>query len=180
MPFAVSERVIERLPIVTARLRIERFGEKHLTDAYVGWLNDPEVVRFSDQRFRVHTRDSCRHYLESFAGTANLFLALTTSDRHIGTMTAYVDDNHGVADLGILIGDRQAWGMGYGTEAWTAVCDALLEAGIRKITAGTLETNTGMRAIMSRAGMIPDGRRRGQCLLDGQPVDVVHAAIFRR
>lgn len=157
---------------------IEEFDLIHLSDDYISWLNDPEIVKYSDQRFHVHTRESCQRYLESFRDTANLFLALIESGRHVGTMTVYFDQNHGVADLGILIGYREAWGNGYGTEAWIAVSEALLDAGVRKISAGTLETNMGMRTIMTRAGMIPDGRRRAHRVVGGQPVDVVYAAMF--
>jgi RimJ/RimL family protein N-acetyltransferase len=168
------------LPIRSERLTIVPFTEEHLTPRYVGWLNDPEVVRYSEQRFRTHTIESSRAYLESFAGTENLFLAvIADSDAlgHIGNLTAYAD-RHGVVDVGILIGERSAWGQGYGSEAWQSLCRALLAGGARKITAGTLAVNHGMRTVMDRAGMVPDGRRVRQSTLDGEAVDVVYAALF--
>jgi RimJ/RimL family protein N-acetyltransferase len=166
------------LPIRSDRLTVVPVTEEHLTPRYVGWLNDPEVVRYSEQRFKTHTIESCRDYLESFAGTGNLFLALIAdSEGHIGNMTAYVD-RYGVIDVGILIGERGVWGQGYGSEAWLSVCSALIEGGARKITAGTLSVNHGMLAIMDRSGMVPDGRRVRQCLIDGREVDVVYAALF--
>lgn len=166
------------LPIRSERLMIVPVTEEHLTPRYVGWLNDPEVVRYSEQRFKTHTLESCRAYLKSFAGTENLFVALiANSEGHIGNMTAYLD-RYGVVDVGILIGERAVWGRGYGSEAWQSVCRALIEAGARKITAGTLSVNKGMRTVMERAGMVPDGRRVGQCVLDGEEVDVVYAALF--
>ena len=167
------------LPIHTERLEIVQVAEEHLTPRYVGWLNDPEVVRYSEQRFTTHTLESCRAYLATFAGTDNLFLALIASGSlgHIGNMTAYVD-RHGVVDVGILIGERAVWGHGYGSEAWQSVCRALLEGGARKVTAGTLSVNKGMLAVMARSGMVSDGRRVRQSLVDGTPVDVVHAALF--
>jgi [ribosomal protein S5]-alanine N-acetyltransferase len=166
------------LPIRTERMQIVPFSEEHLTSRYVAWLNDPEVVRYSEQRFKTHTLESCRAYAESFAGTDNLFLALlANSEGHIGNMTAYVD-RYGVVDAGILIGERSVWGQGYGSEAWQSVCRALLDGGARKVTAGTLSVNQGMLKIMDRAGMVPDGRRVRQCLVGGDEVDVVFAALF--
>jgi RimJ/RimL family protein N-acetyltransferase len=53
------------------------------------------------------------------------------------------------------------------------------EAGIRKVTAGTLAVNTAMLGVMRRAGMVEDGRRRHHCLFEGRAVDVVYAALFR-
>lgn len=170
-------------PIETPRLRMVPFAERHLTERYVGWLNDPVVVRYSEQRFREHSLESCRTYWNSYAGTPHLFWAIEVKEAvesHIGNINAYLDANHGVADVGILIGAREAWGHGYGTEAWIAICDHLFrEQGVRKITAGTASLNHGMRSIMRKAGMEEDGCRRAQLLIEGEEVDVVHAALFR-
>jgi len=169
--------------IVTPRLRITPFAEQYLTLRYVGWLNDPEIVKFSDQRFIEHTLASCREYWQSFTNSPNFFWAIICRDSelgHIGNINAYVDIQHSVADVGILVGERRAWAKGYGLEAWLAVCEYLFRVGnVRKITAGTLSVNVGMLKIMERAGMIDDGRRRRQHLWNGEPVDVIYAALFR-
>jgi RimJ/RimL family protein N-acetyltransferase len=168
----------------TARLRVEPFAiDRHLSARYVSWLNDPQIVEFSEQRARVHTLESCRQYAESFVGTPNHFWAVVAADEslgHIGNLSAYVDATHGVADVGILLGERAAHGRGYAAEAWMAVCDFLLRAaGLRKVTAGALSVNTSMLRLMARVGMADDGRRIRQCLWNGTEVDVVHAALFR-
>lgn len=169
-------------PLDTPRLTLEPFAERHLSDRYVGWLNDPEVVRFSEQRHRTHSRESAAAYLRSFEGTPHYFWAVLTRDAqpvHIGNINAYVDPVNGVADIGVLIGDKTVWGCGYGGEAWIAICRFLLDSGLRKVTGGTLASNLGMMAIMRRAGMSPDGVRRRHAVVDGEPVDMVHMALFR-
>ena len=168
----------------TPRLRVEPFTvEQHLTPKYVAWLNDPETTRFSEQRRRQHTLESCRAYAASFEEGPNYFWAAVAEDAalgHVGNLNAYVNPAHQTADVGILIGEKAAQGRGYATEAWIAVCDYLLRtAGIRKVTAGTLSVNVPMLRLMERAGMQPDGRRVRQHLWNGQEVDVVHAALFR-
>lgn len=168
-------------PLVTARLRLEPFGDQHLSDTYVGWLNDPAVVRYSEQRHRQHTLETCRAFAESFADSADCLWAIAIADsaQHVGNIAAYIDGANGVADVSIMIGDRATWGHGIGLEAWKAVCDYLLRRpDIRKVTAGTMASNTGMLAIMRKAGMIDDGRRADHYLLDGRPVDLVYAALF--
>lgn len=169
--------------IETPRLLIEPFSEKHLTDRYIEWLNDSIVIQYSDQRFKKHTQESCYAYLKSFEGTPNYFFALTVKESgqgHIGNITIYIDPNHNVADIGILIGEVEARGKGYATEAWLAVCDYLLRiVGIRKVTAGTIILNKPMINLMERSGMVPDGWRIRQCLWNGQEVDIIHSAFFR-
>jgi len=169
--------------LTTARCRLTPFTSAYLSERYVSWLNDPETMRFSEQRHRRHTVDSCRSYLESFEGSPNyLWAIIETQDGlgHIGNINAYVDLHNRVGDIGILIGERSASGRGYGTEAWTRVCEYLLnEVNLRKVTGGTLAANKGMLSIMARAGMHEDGRRARQALVDGQETDMVYVARFR-
>lgn len=171
--------------IETPRLRIEPFTERFSNQRHVDWLNNPEITRYSGQRLTQHTLESCRAYMRSFDGTANYFWALVlrdddADDKHIGSMNAYVNEVDQVADVGILVGERVAQGKGYAKEAWLGVCDYLLRiAGIRKVTAGTITPNIPMLKIMERTGMMPDGTRFQHVLLDGEEVDVVHAAFFR-
>ena len=66
---------------------------------------------------------------------------------------------------------------GIGTRAWTLAIDWLLGlGGMRKVTAGTMAGNEAMLALMRKSGMIEEGRRRGQFLLDGRAVDGVLTA----
>lgn len=168
----------------TARLRIVAFGPRHLTDAYVGWLNDPDVVRYSEQRHRRHTLESCRAHFESFDGSPDIFLAIESvhdEPGHIGNMTVTIDPFNGLADIAILIGEQRAWGKGLGLEAWSAVLATLLSLpSIRKVTAGAIASNAAMVAIMRNSGMREDGARRDHLLVDGMPVDVVHYAAWPR
>lgn len=173
----------ESLIIETPRLLIRPFSERYLTPRYVGWLNDPLVVCHSEQRHRSHTPDSCRQYWQSFANTPHYFWAITVLDPsvgHIGNINAYINVANSVADVGILVGERLFWGKGYGLEAWLAVCNYLLrDVGIRKVTAGTIAVNRGMLRIMEKAGMVADGRRIRQCVVEGCEEDVIHAALFK-
>ncbi|HEO63972.1 MAG TPA: N-acetyltransferase [Candidatus Omnitrophica bacterium] len=169
--------------IKTERLIIKPFSEKYLTKKYVSWLNNPEVVRYSEQRHKKHTVKTCRAYLRLFEKGPNYFWAISViKDKlgHIGNMTAYADEINSVADIGILIGETKAWGKGYATEAWMAVCSYLFTIkNIRKITAGTISSNKRMLKLMKRTGMINDGVRRKHYIWENNKVDVVHKAIFR-
>ena len=172
---------MESPEIKTDRLLIIPFAERHLTQQYVDWLNDRELMKFSTQRYRTHNLAACRDYWRSFNGTPHFFWAVELADNemtHIGNINAYVDDNSGVADVGVLIGSG-AQKKGYATEALRAVIDYLMqEVGCRKVTMGTISPNQGMIKVMEKLGMAPDGVRKGQQLYADHPVDVVHMAIF--
>ena len=169
--------------IETENLLIEPFSEKYLNERYVSWLNDPDVVRFSRHRYKRHTLDSCKKYLESFKDSPNCFWAITikSESEHIGNINAYIDETNRTADLGIMIGEKGFQHKGYGVEAWKAVCDFLFtNKKIRKISAGTLSTNATMLRIMKKTGMQEDGRRVKHHIWEGREVDIVHMALFKQ
>ncbi|MGI8943683.1 MAG: GNAT family N-acetyltransferase [Qipengyuania sp.] len=157
------------------------FDTDDITEAYIGWLNDPEVTRFSNLRFRRHNRATCESYLDRFANPDNLFICVRAAvdDRAIGTMTVYRSAHHGTCDMGILIGERSYWGAGYGQEAWNLLACWLLDvAGMRKLTAGCLAPNRGMVRVMERSGMHREAVRERQEVVEGRPEDVLLYARF--
>jgi ribosomal-protein-alanine N-acetyltransferase len=169
------------LPLSGAKTSLRVFQESDITPAYIGWLNDPRVVRYSNQRFRRHTNESSRQYLATFAGSANHFLAICdrASPDVLGTLTVYYNVHHGTADIGLMVGAPATWGQGFGLDAFRTVAEALERSGkVRKLTAGTLAVNLGMVRILERTGFEREGVRRGQELVDGKPVDIVYYARF--
>jgi RimJ/RimL family protein N-acetyltransferase len=168
--------------IQTQRLFIKPFTVEHLTPRYVSWLNDPLVVRYSEQRHKKHTVESCHAYMNSFENTPHYFWAIEeieTGMGHIGNINAYIDTNNLIADIGILIGVNDAWNKGYGFEAFEAVCGFLArKETIRKITAGTMSTNLSMLKILEKMNMVPDGQRKRQFLFEDREADLIHMALF--
>jgi [ribosomal protein S5]-alanine N-acetyltransferase len=164
-----------------SKVLLRPFGLEDVTDGYIAWLNDPVVVRYSNQRFQTHDRESCVRYLNSFSGTDNIFVSVHRLDTNkaIGTMTAYVSRRHGTVDVGILIGDKSVWGGGYGQDAWNTFTNWLLAQGsIRKLTGGTLACNAAMIRIMERSGMQLEAVRKSQEIVEGVPQDIIYFAKF--
>jgi RimJ/RimL family protein N-acetyltransferase len=167
------------LELTGSAVTLRAFSTANLTEAYLGWLRDPQLMKFSNQRFRTHSMDSCRAYFDSFTGSDNDFIAIEYEGRFIGTMTVYRSLVHGTADIGLLIG-ANVQGKGLGKDAWGTMLAHLLASGTRKVTGGTLRCNEAMVRIMQRCGMQDDGVRAGQELVDGVAQDIVYFAKFGR
>ncbi len=154
--------------ILSERLEIRPFTRGDITDEYIGWLNDQQLMQHSRQRLHVHTAESCEGYLRSFEGTRHWFWNVDRRDngRQVGTMTAYV--NWASTNVGLLIGHP---GEGYGSEAFGAVLAYLFEyEEVRKVVVGTQRTNEAMIRIALRWGM---RRERGTA-------DIACFGIFRQ
>lgn len=142
----------------------------------VGWLNDPEVMRYSEQRHKHHTEETQQQYIQD---GPDVFREIHAGDRFIGTITASIDRPNSVADVGILIGEKSLWGRGYGTEAWIALCNHLFVNQIRKIEAGAMNINSGMIAIFQKSGMHFEGYRNSHFIVKSEPVHMVMWGKFK-
>lgn len=140
----------------------------------VSWLNDKDLMKYSEQRHRHHTVISQWEYIDSFIPPSE-FRIISAGGEMVGTITAHVDKHNKVADMGILIGDKQ--GQGYGTEAWTALMEHLFGAGIRKIEAGCVDQNQAMIRVFEHSGMYREGCRMNHFILSGYPDDYYSAAM---
>lgn len=171
------------IQILTAEnVRVVPFSRHHLTQRYVSWLNDPEVVQFSEQRHHEHTLSTCTRYFEGIQKTDRYFFAIETSMYdigHIGNIGVSIDAYNHLADMSIIVGEKRVWGKGLATAAWNVVLTEMLKRqGIRKVTAGTMAVNEAMLRLMQRSGMQIEAVRRHHFLWQGQEVDLVQAAIF--
>lgn len=168
-------------PLISERVTLQPIREEDITHEFVQYLNDPEVVKYSNQRFKNHTLESSLQYMHSFSGTENLYLGIKNnkSQNLIGSITAYIEPNHGAADMGLMIGEPAIWGQGFGLEAWSSLMQYLFNTeNIRKITGGTLSKNLGMIKIMEKSGMHHEATKYQQEILDHAPVDMLYFAKF--
>jgi RimJ/RimL family protein N-acetyltransferase len=152
--------------------------ESDIAEPYISWLNNKELMRYSNQRFVCHDVNTAKRYFESFENSPNLFLAIEDAQitELVGTLTVYVQPNHSTADIGILVG---CGGRGYGKEAWGLVVNWLIrDRNIRKVTAGTLECNASMLSLMRHAGMTHEATRKGQEVVEGRPWDILYFARY--
>lgn len=170
-------------PIISGQaLSLNPFSRYLISARYIGWLSDPILMQYSRQRFLTHSVASCEAFANSFDNSPSFFWAIIAKDPalgHIGNLTANVDVHNRVADLTIMIGERNAQGKGLGLEAWQLAMNYLVEhAGIRKIAAGTMAVNIPMIKIMQKTGMFEDGLRRRHFLYQDREVDCVMFAKF--
>ena len=182
MSLILKEVFLRSLPLLGDRVELRLFCKEHITNQYLNWLNNKEIMRYSNQRFKFHDEISSQAYLKSFENTENILLAiyLANTDRFVGTMTVYFSIPHETADIGILIGDKSMWGQGIGKDAWTTLMSFLMDTGlVRKITGGALRCNVGMVNLMVNSNMQPDGVRFGQELFEGLPQDILYFACYR-
>ena len=155
---------------------------------YLRWMNDPQVTRTIgrfDYLLPV-SRAKLKQYFEDIDADSTVFLAIQSptkrggAPRFVGTLKIYdLDPLARRASLGIMVGERKAWGRGIATAAIRAACRYVFEVlGFSKMTAGYLATNTGMHQAFRRNGFRTEGVLRRQVFFAGRLVDHVMVCKF--
>jgi RimJ/RimL family protein N-acetyltransferase len=126
---------------------------------------------------------STREYVKAtLMNPGVLFLGIKskTLGRHVGNIKlGPIDLNHRVAEVGIMIGDRDSWGQGIAPESIALLARiATDELGLRKLTAGCYASNVGSARAFAKAGFVQEGRRTAHFILDDQPEDLLLMARF--
>ncbi|MEA9598569.1 GNAT family N-acetyltransferase [Polynucleobacter sp. AP-Sanab-80-C2] len=169
------------LNLQSKKIFLEKFNHKHITPQYISWLNDKNLMQFSNQRFNSHSTTTCQTYLNSFAESNSFFFSIHdfSSSEQIGTITANFFPAHKTVDIGMLIGHPSYKGKGFGKEAWTLLMSWLeKQPYVRKITAGTSCRNIGMIKIIEFSGMTFECKRVKHEVINHIPSDVYFYSKF--
>lgn len=155
-----------------------------LEGPYIYWLNDPEVTRYLEVGHTRQTPESLRKYLKRFeTGDSDTIYAICESETHshIGNVTLNnINRFSGIADTGLMIGDKSCWGKGYAFDAWRLILGfAFSELKLRKIVAGAIVDNVASIRTLEKLGFRREGVLRGEATVDGEPCDVVRFGLFR-
>jgi RimJ/RimL family protein N-acetyltransferase len=159
--------MMPEVSIAGARVALRLVSEADVTDEYVAWLNDPEVGAFLETRFTAHTADDVRRYVRhQRASDDAVFLAIVrrADQRHIGNLRiGAIDRRHHSATIALVIGDKSAWGQGFGSEAIAlATAYAFASLQIVKLNARCYATNLASIRAFEKAGWQQEGRQPSQ------------------
>ena len=84
----------------------------------------------------------------------------TLEGKHIGNCTCYeIDENKGETQLGIMIGNRDYWNKGYGTDAVATLLNYIFqETKLNRVHLKTLATNYRAQQSFRKCGFTPYDR----------------------
>jgi RimJ/RimL family protein N-acetyltransferase len=164
--------------MIGARIYLRKVQVGDLEGGYVRWMNDPDVTQFTESRFCSHSKEELRRYiLRHTTGMDNLLLAivLREGDRHIGNIKlGPINWIHRCSEVGIIIGEKSCWSMGYGVEAISVLAEwAFRCLELHKLTAGCYAPNIASIKAFQRSGFVIEGVRKEQYLWNGKYEDLV-------
>jgi RimJ/RimL family protein N-acetyltransferase len=153
--FAIpKDKVVTGIKVKLRRKRLEDARHDHT------WQSDEELARLDAApvlgvSFPLYLLDyTCQMHDSGL----ERYLAVDTLDgRHIGNCTYYdVDEKRGEAQVGIMIGERDYWDKGYGTDAMTMLVNHIfLNTRLQRVYLKTLDWNLRAQRCFQKCGFLP-------------------------
>jgi RimJ/RimL family protein N-acetyltransferase len=169
--------------VLTGRLVTLRRHAPQNVAAFRRWYADPEIARLARyQQTPMRAEEIERFFAARVVGPDALAMAVheRSTDRLIGTCAfSQLDGENGSAIYHITIGEPDAWGRGYGTEATQLMVDhAFGTLGLHRIALFVFEFNERAIRAYRRCGFIVEGRSRESIWRDGRWWDELAMSIL--
>ncbi len=148
------------------------------------WINDPDTrLTLGGPFFPVNEKAELA-FVEGTAKPDEAIFAIVVSEgnRHIGTcgLRAIHWQNRS-AQYGILIGEVDQRGKGFGTEVTRLILDyAFKTLNLNRVELGVLDFNTAGIKAYEKAGFVREGVQRENCFRDGRYRDHLCYAVLAR
>ena len=143
-----------------------KLRDKRLDDALndYTWQTDPELTRLDavpqltvtfPQYLLLYTDE-----LRYSSSVRRRFAVDTLDDKHIGNCAYYgINEAKDEAELGIMIGNRDYWDKGHGTDAVTTLVSYVFrQTKLKRIYLKTLDSNSRAQRCFQKCGFTPYGR----------------------
>ena len=173
--------IVEKIKGQTIYLR--ELTESDATTEYCAWLNDPLVNRYLATR-QADIVGLKRYIKKQQADINSFFVGIFSQidDQHIGNMKLEpIDWNKKTAVFGLLIGNKNYWGKGVGTEATKLLIDhAFTKMGLEKITLGVMADNKAAIRVYEKIGFKIDKVKSGVKLESGEQINYLMMSINKK
>lgn len=152
---------------------------------YARWFRDYEVQRFLMPGVLIPITDEAETawYDRASKDEANYHFAVRTlsDDRLLGNCGLFgLEEKNRVATFGIVIGEKDCWGQGYGSDATRLILGfGFLELNLNRIQLEVYHYNHRAIRAYEKVGFVHEGTRRQALYREGSYHDVHVMAILR-
>jgi ribosomal-protein-alanine N-acetyltransferase len=167
--------------LISDRLIYKPLSLAHLSNDYVDWMNDKEVIKYLESG-GDYTIEKLENFLKEVEEKAILFWAIhiKQTGKHIGNIKIDpVNSKNRLGEYGIMMGDRSEWGKGYAKEAsLTIIHHCFQQLKLRKITLGVVENNKSAVDLYKAINFEIEGVYKKHGFYNGVLCNVLRMALF--
>ena len=159
--------------------------KKEYIDSFLRWFNDPEIIQYLASYLPM-TRMAEEAWMENLKdGDDTIRFSIVIpqedgSEKLIGNCGIHnINWKNRVAEVGIVIGEKDYQNKGFGTEAMELLLEyAFNTINLHRIELFTYEYNIGALKSYNKVGFVEEGRRRQFMYFKGKYHDTILMGIL--
>jgi RimJ/RimL family protein N-acetyltransferase len=162
------------------KIRLRRI-ERSDIPTFVRWFNDPEV-RDGLLMYLPMSLASEEKWFEGHLQTDHLIFGIETLEgKLIGNLgVEHVDWKSRKAEIGAVIGEKEYWSKGYGTDAITTLLRFMFtEMNLHRVELKVYDYNQRAQRCYEKCGFVHEGRMRQAHFHNGQYHDELVMGVLR-
>jgi RimJ/RimL family protein N-acetyltransferase len=152
-----------------------------LSDAprFVKWFNDPQVNKFMFLR-KISLKEEKKWIKNSLKDKTKINLAIETKEGlHIGTTGLELNQQNCRAYFGIIIGEKEYWSRGYGTDAARTILNfGFKKLKLHRVDLDVYDYNPRAQKLYKKLGFKKEGVKREHNFYNGKFRNVVYMGLL--
>ncbi|MES2623288.1 MAG: GNAT family protein [Patescibacteria group bacterium] len=147
------------------------------------WINDPEVTKYLCAYLPMSIKDE-EDWFENLSKRKqiDIVLGIEVDGKLIGTMGVHgISWKDRAATTGAMIGEKEYWGQGYGTDAKMQLLNyAFNTLNLHRIASSVIEFNKRSLNYSLHCGYKKEGVRKKRFFINGKYHDEIILAVFKK
>jgi len=155
--------------------------EREDIPTFVRWFNDPEVREFLVMNRPISMAEEEQWFDRQLQADATEIFCIEASDgAHIGNIGLHdIDLHHRHAEMGIVLGEKDYWSQGYGSDAIrTLLRFAFDEMNLHRVFLKVYEDNSRAIRAYEKCGFQHEGRLRQAIYRKGRYYDELLMSVL--
>ena len=169
--------------MVGQKIYIRSIQEADVYGRWWQWFNDPEVTRHMNKGQEFNSIEKQLAFFNKMRiseGDCVLAICELETKKHIGTTAFHnirVEFDKRVGSFGIVIGEKEYWGKGIGTEVWRMMVNyGFKELRLDQIETKIFSTNNASLKVSKKLGFQLVKRMKSELVKHGRSIDRI---LFR-
>lgn len=151
----------------------------NITKSYVKWMNDYDVVQYTEQKFIKHNFTSVKKFVkEKIYSPIEFLYGIFIDDKkkiHIGNIKiGPINKIHQTAEISYFIGEKKYWKAGIGSQAVKKAIEiSKKKYKLKKLTAGCYEVNKGSIKVLKKNNFKKEGVLKFNIFFENKRIDQI-------
>ena len=159
---------------------LKKLNSQDISTEYLKWMNDKEVTKFTEQRFKKHSLKDIKKFVKEKNKSKNeflygIFLKKKTVLKHVGNIKlGPINKIHKSAEVSYIIGNKNFWKKGIATKSVKQIVKiAKKKFKLKKLIAGCYENNYGSIKVLKNNNFNQEAKFISQILFRSKRINMI-------